>query len=91
MSNKTDVKLTFAEITALPRGDRYTLFQTNVVKPFGAVAKAKEAVDEKMHNAMKLTASLKRDYASRPRQAACNALQRRCTDRPGTAHPRGAH
>lgn len=64
MSNKTDVKLTFAEITALPRGDRYTLFQTNVVKPFGAVAKAKEAVDEKMHNAMKLTASLKREYAA---------------------------
>ena len=64
MSNKTDVKLTFAEITALPRGDRYTLFQANVVKPFGAVAKAKEAVDEKMHNAMKLTASLKREYAA---------------------------
>jgi len=64
MSNKTDVKLTFAEITAMPRGDRYALFTVNVVKPFGQVAKAKEAVDDHMHNGMKLTASLKREYAT---------------------------
>ena len=54
--------------------------------PFGTITKAKDAATEKMHMAFKVTASLKRDYASRPRQAACNALQRRCTDRPGTAH-----
>ena len=28
MSNKTDTKLTFAAITAMPRGERYTLFAT---------------------------------------------------------------
>jgi hypothetical protein len=65
MSSKTDVKkLTFAEITAMPRGDRYSLYKDNVVKPFGAVTKAKEVVDSCMHNAMKLTASLKREYAA---------------------------
>jgi len=59
-----DVKLTFAAIAAMPRGERYVLYKENVVKPFGNVVKAKEAVDEKIHNAMKLTASLKREYAA---------------------------
>ena len=64
MSNKTDTKLTFAAITAMPRGERYTLFRDNVVKPFGAITKAKDAATEKMHMAFKVTASLKRDYAA---------------------------
>ena len=64
MSNKTDTKLTFAAITAMPRGERYTLFRDNVVKPFGAITKAKDAATEKMHNAFKVVASLKRDYAT---------------------------
>ena len=64
MSNKTDTKLTFAAITAMPRGERYTLFKDNVVKPFGAITKAKDAATEKMHMAFKVTASLKRDYAA---------------------------
>ena len=64
MSNKTDTKLTFAAITAMPRGERYTLFRDNVVKPFGAITKAKDAAVEKMHNAFKVVASLKRDYAT---------------------------
>ena len=64
MSNKTDTKLTFAAIMAMPRGERYTLFKDNVVKPFGAITKAKDAATEKMHMAFKVTASLKRDYAS---------------------------
>ena len=61
MSNKTT--LTFAAIMALPRGERYTLFKDNVVKPFGAINKAKETATEKMHNAFKVVAMLKRDYA----------------------------
>ena len=64
MSNKTDTKLTFAAIMAMPRGERYTLFKDNVVKPFSAITKAKDAATEKMHMAFKVTASLKRDYAS---------------------------
>jgi len=56
--------LTFAEISAMPRGDRYTLFKDNVVKPFGAIAKAKDVVVEKLHTAMKVAAALKRDYAA---------------------------
>jgi hypothetical protein len=56
--------LTFAEISALPRGERYTLFKDNVVKPFGAIAKAKDVVVEKLHTAMKVAAALKRDYAA---------------------------
>ena len=64
MSNKTDTKLTFAAIQAMPRGERYTLFKDNVVKPFGAITKAKDAATEKMHMAFKVTASLKRDYAA---------------------------
>ena len=64
MSSKTDTKLTFAAIMAMPRGERYTLFKDNVVKPFGAITKAKDAATEKMHMAFKVTASLKRDYAS---------------------------
>ena len=64
MSNKTDTKLTFAAIQAMPRGERYTLFKDNVVKPFGAITKAKDAATEKMHTAFKVVASLKRDYAT---------------------------
>ena len=56
--------LTFAAIAAMPRGERYVLYRDNVTKPFGAVVKAKDAVDEKMHMAMKITASLKREYAA---------------------------
>jgi hypothetical protein len=48
----------------MPRGERYTLFRDNVVKPFGAITKAKDAATEKMHMAFKVTASLKRDYAA---------------------------
>jgi hypothetical protein len=63
--SKTDDKkpLTFADISAMPRGERYALFKDNVVKPFGAIAKAKDIVIEKLHNAMKVAAALKRDYA----------------------------
>ena len=65
MATKVDIKkLTFDEITLMPRGDRYAAYKENVVKPFGAVTKAKEHVDGCMHNAMKLTASLKREYAA---------------------------
>lgn len=64
MTAKTDMKLTFAAIAAMPRGERYVLFRDNVTKPFCAVNKAKEAVDDKMHMAMKITASLKREYAA---------------------------
>lgn len=64
MSNKPDTKLTFEAISAMPRGERYTLFKDNVVKPFGAITKAKDAATEKMHVAFKVTASLKRDYAT---------------------------
>jgi len=64
-SNSKDIqKLTFAEIIAMPRGERYTLFKENVVKPFGAIAKAKDTATEKMHMAFKVVASLKRDYAA---------------------------
>ena len=65
MPAKPDPKiLTFAEITALPRGERYTLFKDNVVKTFGDIAKAKDRALEKMHTAFKVVASLKRDYAA---------------------------
>ena len=64
-SNSKDIqKLTFAEIIAMPCGERYTLFKENVVKPFGAIAKAKDTATEKMHMAFKVVASLKRDYAA---------------------------
>ena len=65
MPAKPDPKiLTFAEITALPRGERYTLYKDNVVKTFGDIAKAKDRALEKMHTAFKVVASLKRDYAA---------------------------
>ena len=57
-------KLTIAEITAMPRAERYTLFKDNVVKPFGAIAKAKDVATEKMHTAFKVVSQLKRDYAA---------------------------
>jgi hypothetical protein len=51
ISNKSkDIqKLGFAEIIAMPCGERYTLFKENVVNPFGAIAKAKDTATEKMH------------------------------------------
>ena len=63
-SSQDEKKLTFAEITALPRGDRYALFKSTVVKTFAAVNAAKETVVKKLHDAMKLAAALKRDYAA---------------------------
>jgi len=62
--SKDEKPLTFAEISALPRGERYTLFKANVVKPFEAINKAKDVVVEKLHTAMKVAAALKRDYAA---------------------------
>ena len=63
MSKDTKI-LTFAELMAMPRGERYTLFKDNVVKPHLAITKAKDGATEKMHIAFKVTASLKRDYAA---------------------------
>jgi hypothetical protein len=39
-----------------PRGERYTFFKDNVVKPFGAITKAKDTATEKMHMAFNVTA-----------------------------------
>ena len=39
MSKDTKI-LTFAELMAMPRGERYTLFKDNVVKPFAEINKA---------------------------------------------------
>jgi hypothetical protein len=63
-ASQDEKKLTFAEITALKRGERYALFKSTVVKTFAAVTTAKETVVKKLHNAMKLAAALKRDYAA---------------------------
>ena len=56
-------KLTFAEIAALALADRYQVFKENVVKPFTAINSAKNTATMSMHNAFKVVAMLKRDYA----------------------------
>ncbi len=38
---------------AMPRGERYTFFKDNVVNPFRAITKAKDAATQKMHMAFK--------------------------------------
>ena len=55
-------KLTFAEITKLAQGERYSLYETSVVKPFAKVKSARETVVTNLHTAMKVAAQLKRDY-----------------------------
>lgn len=65
MAKKAEInKLTFAQILALPQGERYTLYKSSVVNTFGKVADARELVSESLHNAMKVTAQLKRDYTA---------------------------
>jgi hypothetical protein len=66
--SKPDTKTTilaFAAITKLTPAEQIELYRVNVVKPFGGLAKAKDAIVGALHNAMKVTASLKRIYAER--------------------------
>ena len=66
--SKNDKKasiLTFAVIAAMDAAAQIELYRANVVKPFGTLAKAKDNIVESLHNAMKVTASLKRIYAER--------------------------
>jgi hypothetical protein len=66
MANKPKTTiLTSAAIMAMDVAAQIALYRDHVVKPFGNLAKAKDAIVGSLHNAMKVTASLKRVYADR--------------------------